>query len=152
MLSYLSHHTNSGTQMAGNNSIYDNKSEYCISKSMGSADSGSEQEAWHWGRGGGKPGRECRNTNHFRHLVAHSFNIYTSASYVLVPRGVWMSQGSLFLYLWSVLQLLIPNSPDEAPPWTCGPGWQSVEAWNELFASWLRILKCNNNTDRLKNS
>lgn len=42
MLSFLSHPTNSGTQMAGNNSIYNSKSEYCISKSMGSADSGSE--------------------------------------------------------------------------------------------------------------
>ena len=72
--------------------------------------------------------------NSFGHLLTHPLNTQKS-TYVPVPRRLRMGQGSLFLYLWSVWWWLIPNSPDEAPLWICGPDLYSVEAWNELFAS-----------------
>lgn len=87
--------------------------------------------------------------NSFGHLLPHPLNIQKS-TYVPVLRRLRMGQGSLFLYLWSVWRWLIPNSPDEAPLWICGPDLYSVEAWNELFASWLRLLKCNTSTDHLR--
>lgn len=65
MLRYLSHHTNSSTQMAGNNSICNNRSralhlegtEECWEQvRMGSLTAGCRR---------GKVGKQCRNTNNF---------------------------------------------------------------------------------------
>lgn len=111
------------------------KAEHYVSKALWSVDSGQSaepQQAW------------CRNTIlDIRWLIQKS-------TYVPVPRRLRMGQGSVFLYLWSVWRWLMLNSPDEAPLWICGPDLCSVEAWNELFASWLRLLKCNTSTDHLK--
>ena len=134
---YFRHYTNSSTQMAGNNLTTEKQSimspGHCWQRSECRAAAGLMQKH-----------------NNFGRLLTHPFNIQKT-TYVPVPRRLWMGQGSLLLYLWNVWQWLIPNSPDEAPLWICGPDLYSVEAWNELFASWLRLLKCNTSTDHLKN-
>lgn len=104
--------------------------------------SGSKIGAWQGGREvkdkgswGKSPGSS--NLRHLLIYLTHSTTI--NCERTGARSSAW--------YLWHVLQLLVPNSLDGVPLWTCGPSLCSGEAWSESSFSWVRLLKWNNSNN-----